>query len=256
MQYPRLNTRPSRCSGFTLIELLTSLVIGLLIMTAATSLAVTSADSRRLVKLQSELQDNSFFISQLLKQQFAQIGYRPIDLSGDARAMPIRNVQQYFPIVTGEWTQGQVLKVTGNTLSFRFDGASNPDGTPDGSVFDCLGNAVAAGTIIETDLSIQDNNLDCTIGTDSERLADDIEQMIITLGVDNNNDGSIDNVVDSAAASEADFSNAVKLNVNLLLRTRDNLTKTKKTYRFNGADIVATDNRLRKEVAFSVALRN
>jgi len=98
MSDPKPTSVRSGMSGFTLIELMISLTIGALVLAAATGLMVTAAEARNSVKHTTELQEEAFFISHVLKQQLAQIGFRNIGpLSGITRAMPIASKNTAYP---------------------------------------------------------------------------------------------------------------------------------------------------------------
>jgi prepilin-type N-terminal cleavage/methylation domain-containing protein len=247
--------------GFTLLELMISVTIGIIVVLSATGLVVTSSESRRIVKHSAELQEEAFYITHLLRQQLAQAGFRNLNSAGaGSRTIPISNRSDHYPASGSRWKNGQLIRVAGNALFYRFDGASLPDGSADRSIFDCLGNAIPAGAIIESSIALQDNNLICTVGTNTAMLIDGrqntrVEQMLITLGVDSNNDGEIDYAVDSSLASADDFENSRSITVRLLLATADNVIKHHQTYYFNGT-ATATDNRLRTEATISVALRH
>ncbi len=253
--------QPVLQAGFTLLELLISITIGMILMLAATSMVISTAESRRIVRYTAELQEEAFYIAHIIKQQLAQSGFRSIVMpTGASRAIPIANRDVHFPAVAGRWTDGQLVNATGNTLWYRFDGASRPDGTPDGSIYDCLGNAIPAGAIVESSISVQGNDLLCTVGGTTELLVDGsngtrVEGMQITLGVDSNGDGEVDRIPGTATATNADFQNAINITVRILLASEDNAINHNQTYFFNGP-ITATDNRLRVESVASVALRH
>ena len=262
MTLQKLSGPLSGYKGFTLIELMISLTIGVIVLTSATGLVVSSANARRIVKFSAELQEESFFVTHLLKQQLAQAGYRRIGIASTAtRAIPIPNLDDHYPAVTGKWLSGQLINISAGALSFRFDGASHADGTADGSIYDCFGNAVPFGVVIESSIAMQGNSLICSIGTNTTPLIDGtgdtiIEQLVFTLGVDSNNDKNIDSTVDSSVATATDYSNARNLTIRMLLASRVGVIKHNQTYRFNGVDITATDNRLRTEAVVPVALRH
>lgn len=249
-------------SGFTLIELMISLTIGALVLAAATGLMVTAAEARNIVKHTTELQEEAFFITHVLKQQLAQIGFRNIGpINGVTRAMPIASRDNAYPFESGEWEDGQLIKLNSSGFAYRFEGASLASGVADRSVYDCLGNAMPAGTIVVTTLAMQSNQLRCTVGTNSATLVTGgdgvrIEQLVVQLGVDINNNGTIDRVVDSTNATTNDYLNASHITVRMLLASRDRSVKYSKDYHFNGVDITATDTRLRTEAVVSVAIRN
>ena len=262
MSDPKPTSVRSGMSGFTLIELMISLTIGALVLAAATGLMVTAAEARNSVKHTTELQEEAFFISHVLKQQLAQIGFRNIGpLSGITRAMPIASKNTAYPFESGEWENGQVIKLDSNGFSYRFEGASLASGVADGSVYDCLGTAVPAGTSVVATVELQSDQLLCTVGTNNAILIPggtgvSIEQLIIQLGVDTANSGTIDRVVDSTTATTSDYLNARHVTIRMLLASRDNIVKYNKDYHFNGTDLTASDKRLRTEAVVSVALRN
>lgn len=247
-------------SGFTLLELLISMSIGIIIVFSASGLMLTTAESRKAVKHSAELQEEAFFVTHLIKQQLAQAGFRSMNSSPSYRSIPVPNLYDHFPAVSGSWNDGQLIRIAGNSLFYRYDGASLPDGTPDGSIYDCLGNAIPAGTIIESSISLQGNSLVCTVGTNTALLIDGsldtrVEQMNIALGVDSNNDGQIDQSIDSSVATTADFEDTRSVTIRLLLSSKDNVIKHNQTYYFNGTT-TATDNRLRVEAVVTAALRH
>lgn len=248
--------------GFTLIELMISLTIGVLVVSAAIALGTTAANSRKIVKHMAELQEEAFFVTHTIRQQLAQTGFRGI-VPGNpsARSIPIASRTTVYPEVSGEWKSEQVIRITNNTLFYRFDGASFSDGTPDGSVYDCLGNLLPQGSLPVSALSMQNNQLVCTVGADSALLIGGgqgirVEQLGFSLGVDNNNDGGVDQIIDSSAATTNDFINTRHLSVRMLLATRDGIIRHNQTYQYNGVQTTATDHRLRTEVVVSVAIRN
>ena len=256
-------SKNASCSqrGFTLLELIISFSIGTVVLLAASSLIVSSAQSRKVIKHTAELQEESIFVSHLLKQQLAQAGYRSLQpTTGASTAIPVPAVSTHYPAVTWRWAAGQLINVIGGALLYRFDGASRPDGSPDNSIFDCLGNPIPAGTIIESSISVTNNSLVCTVGTNTRLLVDGsqgvrVEQLQMTLGVDTDGDDEIDQTVSTALATQADFRNTRNLTMRLLLATEDNTVRYNQTYFFNGPT-TATDNRVRLESVVSVALRH
>jgi len=248
--------------GFTLIELLVAMAIGTIVTGAAISLYRTSIAQNQSVIYSSQLQEESFFISHVLKQQMAQIGYRPIHkakLTG--RTMPIDDLQTAFPEVANSWEMGQTIKVTGNVLSYRFHGASADDLSPDFSIFDCLGNPVAQGNVQVNQLSLQDNQLICITDNDSSVIlgASDniqVENVAYEIGIDDNADQVVDRTMDASTATNLDFINTEQLIVRLLLATPDGVTSDKQVYYFDGQELMPSDRRLRLESEISLTLRN
>lgn len=259
---PAMKSSPRSTSGFTLIELMISIAIGIIILSSAVGLVYTSAETRSIVKHSAELQEEAFFITHTLKQQLAQTGYRGIiDGNPSSRSVPVATRATSFPSVPGEWETGQVIKTAADSLSYRFDGASQLDGSTDNSVFDCLGIPIPQGSLQVTEISLVDNQLVCTVDTESIVLIGtdqgiEVEALDFTLGINNIDDNGVDQYIDASSATTEDFLNTRHVALKLLLATRDGVTRNNQTYRYNGAETTATDNRLRLEVVVSVAIRN
>lgn len=254
--------RLSNCRGLTLIELMISIVIGVLVLLIATGMIKSSISNRGVVRNMSDLQTQSYFFSSSIYQQLTQIGYRHIDHdSVDDRLLPIATYDQAFPAQSDVWADGQVVHATADSLWYRFDGASTSEGDADGSIFDCLGNSLPSGSTYEARLSLSDNQLLCTVGTDTAVLVGEsdgisVEQLNITLGVDTDDDGNVDSQIDASTASGADFLGTQQITLRMLLASRDYVTDAQQTYHYNDSEIVASDNRLRTEAVVSVAIRN
>lgn len=250
------------CSGFTLIELLVAMVIGTIVSGAAISLFKTSIARHQSTTYLSQLQEESFLISHVLKQQMAQIGYRPIiDARLNGRLMPIDDRQRAFPEIENVWDSGQTIKLTDSVLSYRYHGASKDDLTADFSIFDCLGNPVAEGAIQVNQLSLQDNQLICETDNDASAILGEsehvwVENIAYEISVDDDSDHVVDRTIDASVATNSDFTNTQQLTIRLLLATPDKIASDNLTYYFNGEEFTSTDRRLRLESEISFALRN
>lgn len=249
-------------SGFTLLELLIYIVIASLVMSSGVILFKNSASQRQTLSSSAEIRQASFLASHVLSQQFAQIGYRQIDRALVAgRVMPLAAKEAAFPAVANEWDAGQVVKSSPDSVTFRFQGASHADLTADNTVFDCHGNAVPAGTLLETTLRFTNGQLECTTVAGTSVLLGisdsiNLEQAIFEFGVDDNNDGAVDRQVPNDPAPAIDFSNVRQVTAKFLLSSDDFVSVDKQPYRFNGQELTANDRRLRVESEVSVALRN
>lgn len=249
-------------SGFTLIELMVAMVIGMVVMGAGIGLLKSAASQNRMVSNTAFLQEDAFFLSHVVKQQIAQIGYRPIDPSRiDDATMPFDSLEEAFPAVGANWEEGQTLKIEGDALSYRFYGASRDNGTPDLSIYDCQGNPIGAGDSVENQISLENNKLSCTIGSETEVMfgSDDattIESIVYELGIDDDENGTVDRYIDAATANTADFLNTRQLNMKVLFATQDNVAANYQTYNFDGEEVTATDKKLRLESEFIMQIRN
>lgn len=257
-----VTSNPRSSAGFTLLELLIYIVIASLVMSAGIMLFKSSATQRNTLAASAEIRQASFMASHVLTQQFAQIGYRQVDKSlVSGRAMPLATKETAFPAVPNEWSAGQVVKGTDTTLVFRYSGASLDNASADETIFDCHGNPVEAGTIRETQLIFQDNQLHCTTAGQTSILLGinetaDVERVIFELGVDDNSDGAIDRQIPGSAASTADLINTRQLTARMLLASEDHVAADVQPYHFDNQKLTPTDRKLRVESEITVALRN
>ncbi len=252
----------SGVGGFTLLELLIYIVIASLVMSSGVILFKNSASQRQTLSSSAEIRQASFMASHVLSQQFAQIGYRQIDRAlVNGRVMPLAAKEASFPAVPNEWDAGQVIRSSPDSLTFRFQGASRADMTADNTIYDCHGNAVPAGMLIETTLRFSNAQLECTTAAGTSVLLGisdsiNLEQAIFEFGVDDDSDGAVDRQVPNDPAPAIDFSNIRQVTAKFLLSSDDFVSIDNQSYRFNGQELTANDRRLRVESEVSVALRN
>ena len=249
-------------SGLTLIELLVAILISSVILLGITTLLASSAQTRNRVSNIHLLQEEATLASQILPQQLAQIGYRGVDTSLlDSRRLPITSLGFAFPEVNGEWAAEQTFKADSTSFSFRYGGASNVDGDPDGTIRTCIGDSVGVEDLAEVRIFLSNGALLCTDGVTTETLIGSannimVEQMIIELGVDNTDDRRIDTFKLVGDATDTDLLNTSLVRIRLLLATNDRAIKFNQQYYFNGATITATDNRIRQEIVVAATTRN
>ncbi|MFK7855664.1 MAG: prepilin-type N-terminal cleavage/methylation domain-containing protein [Granulosicoccus sp.] len=248
--------------GFTLVELLIAITIGILVVSAATAFIQRTVSESKKISDSAMLQQTAFFVSHMLNQHIRQAGYKGIDTSLiKGRLLPIAKNKDLFPLVDGVWLEGQFLKAEADSISFRFNGSSDSDGLADGSIVDCSGNSVAAGTIEQISFMHVDNKIICmgntvqeTIVGSDERLT--ISELVINLGIDETNDGSIERYVDAAVATDSDFAATREVVIRLLMVSTQALDAMGRQYQFNHALIDYPDNHYRREVVVRSALRN
>ena len=249
-------------TGFTLVELLIAITIGLLVVSVASSVLLSTVRDNVKIRDSAMLQESAFFTSHLVRQHLRQAGFKNIDSSLVAsRRIPIPRNDEVFAEITGSWLQGQYLKADANSISFRFSGSSNSSGVADGSIIDCAGNAVAENVVSDISLSLIDKKLVCSsagtqqilIGSDDTL---DVDSLTITLGVDTGGDGSIDQYVDSAAATSADFAATREILLRLVFVSNQRLDAKNHTYLNNGSEVNHPDDYYRREVVIRTWLRN
>lgn len=227
----------------------------------ATGLVLSSVTSRSVVRNMAKLQKEAYFVSSTVYQQLTQIGFRSIDPANlDGRLVPVASTEQAFPAIDGEWQAGQLMRATEYSFSYRFQGASTIDDEADETIFDCLGNSLDNSTY-EAKLSLTNNRLECSVGTEMAVLVGEdegiiVEEVVFTLGVDSDNDDGIDTQVSAKLATLDEVQNTRQVTMRMLLATRDHVVKSPQTYHFNGNEFVANDKKLRTETVISVAIRN
>ena len=203
--------------GFTLLEMLITLVIASIVLLGSTTIVSTSADARHRVSNIRKLQEEATLLSQLFQHQFSQIAYRSVDSTlVDSLQLPVQHQNLVFPAVPGEWDAGQVIKADATSVTFRHSGASTVTGDADGTIYSCLGDAVTEDDIVETRFFLIDRQLGCTVGNDTlsvsgSTAASGIEEILIEIGVDNDGDRSIDEIMLATDATDDDFANTALL---------------------------------------------
>lgn len=249
--------------GFSLIELLVAVTIGLIVIGAATKFYEGTVRSNLKIKDLAMLQESEFFTSHLVNQHLRQTGFKGIDYSiVTGTLLPIPDNKAIFPEVVGHWEAGQFLKTDASSISIRYNGYSDPNtGLPDGSIIDCSGNAVAEGTVIELTIALVNEKIVCSDGTNQENLlgADGslrVERLLVQLGVDDGDDGSIDRYVASDAASLVDMNSTREVIMRMLAVSDRELDAESQKYEFNNTEYTYTDNYYRREILVRTALRN
>lgn len=253
----------TRQAGFTLIELLVSLVVGMTLVVVAGSLYSGVVSSRVSVAGETELRETGYYLSRSLNQHLQQAGYRSVDpvrLNSD-NSFPIPDTTEFFDAVENEWAQGQYVRVDGQNLAIRFGGATTEPLAPDHSIVDCTGSPSTFDAIEVLEFTVANNQLTCIMEDGVEVLAGNdlgtvVEQMVVNIGVDDDEDRSADRYVTGALATQADMLSAVAIDLRLLLASADKVASSEQTYTFNGVESTADDLRKRSELVVFVALRN
>lgn len=143
-----------RQSGLTLIELMISIVLGLLVVLAATALLVSSKSAYLSQDEGAQMQDTARFALENINRAVRQAGFENWDK--DTQDAPIVTMPGMDPNITG-WDAKSVsatstaidtplsANVNGSDLlAVRFFGVSKPGtSVPDESIFDCAGNGIS-----------------------------------------------------------------------------------------------------------------
>ncbi|QBR85357.1 hypothetical protein E3983_07985 [Legionella israelensis] len=90
-----------------------------------------------------------------------------------------------------------------------------------------------------------------------EEIAEGVEQMQITYGVDTNGDRAADSYQSAAQVNSANnWNSVISVNINLLFATIENVNTKAESYTFNGTTVTPSDRKLRRQWNTFVTLRN
>ena len=253
-----MNTGKSSARGFTLIEMMISLAIGTLLTFTALTLYSQMSRSSSIVRTDSLLLENAYFIQQTLRQYINQAGYRPDDSTTSALLMPINTTEQAFPEVSGEWASGQYIRSVDDGFAIRFKGASASDGTADGSVINCQRTAIGESDVVSLTIKVSDGTLLCDSADEELVLIDEndglnIEELALYFGVDTNNDGSTDEYIEASTATDETI---LSVRLSFLLGSLTNVLTNSTDYTFDGVAYTPSDRKLRHETSLWVELKN
>ncbi|MDY7574237.1 PilW family protein [Actimicrobium sp. CCI2.3] len=262
---------PRCAAGFGLIEVMISITISLIVILAVTGLYLSQKSAYTTQGALSLVQEDARYLMRVLTHDLRLAGYRDIDA---ATAFPTNLAGSKLFIDA----QNDVGLHASDALTLLFYGASDTSGVADGSIRDCLGNAIGRDAVVTQTYTVQldpvsqEPSLYCTIGTVSTPLVSGVDSLQMLFVVDLDGGGTR---FSYQPAGVADLSKAVSVLVSVVLRsnTVDNL-KLASAPVFNhfgtqyapgnvapandagSVFIPVNDGRLRKRVTFSVALRN
>jgi len=251
--------------GFTLVEFLVALVIGMLIVLAATaSLIGTRAASLASADV-NELQQASAQAFQVLKQQITQAGYIPIDIAGGNRG--------YFNINAEKPTQ-----VTGEPVFFAIKGSEGGVGKSDKLKIgyapapdyfsDCMGRAIKkydSANILDSnnvrlitgEFSVDAGKLRCegNGGVGAQPLIGGVERFDVSYGVsDAAADLQIRQYVDADKVVDFKSVRAIRICLQLVASSHGNASQ--KYTDCDGVEKTSSDGKQRGVFVSIFALRN
>ena len=253
-----MNTGQFSARGFTLIEMMISLAIGTLLTFTALTLYSQMSRSSAIVRTDSLLLENAYFIQQTIRQYINQAGYRPADTTASALFIPIDSRAQAFPEVSGEWASGQYIRSVDDGFAIRFKGASDSDGTADGSVINCQRTAIGSSDVVSLTIEVTEGTLLCNSAGEELVLIDEndglnIEELAMYFGVDTNDDGSTDQYIEASTATDETI---LSVRLSFLLGSLNNVLTKSTDYTFDGTAYTPTDRKLRHETSLWVELKN
>ena len=224
-----------RQRGVGLIEIMIGLAAGLVLIGA---LAYFFLGSRQLNRTQddvSRMQESGRIALEVMGRAIRQAG---------ARA----NVNAAFPgnaLLASDGAGG-----ASDSITVRYD-------VQDGGEVDCVGNAVASGPVVYVfTVNPDDRTLRCanSPGGGTVVVIDNIANMQITYGLDAARDG----VIDSYEPRSGAVPTAAAVRVSVLVRggTENVAAGKAQTYKYDGANVPATDRYLRQVYTSTFAVRN
>ena len=90
-----------------------------------------------------------------------------------------------------------------------------------------------------------------------DEIAEGVEQMRITYGVDTDADNAADTYQTAAQVNSANnWNNVISVQINLLMATIDGVNDRSQAYTFNGVTTTPADRKLRRQWDTFVTLRN
>ncbi|MBX2886192.1 MAG: prepilin-type N-terminal cleavage/methylation domain-containing protein [Granulosicoccus sp.] len=256
-----MTTMRRRITGFTLLELMIALGIGTTVTVTGLTLYQQTTQSRNLIQAELATQESSYLLHQVLRHYINQAGYRPLgNIPSGSSVLPVKLADDAFAAVSGNWDKGQFFKLVDNGFAIRFEGASASDGSADATFVDCVGSAIAAGTVAEVEFKVDDGLFLCTTDeTEVQLIASDddvrIEQFGASLGVDRNNDLNAD-VYLSATDTLLPGDDVVAVRLSFLLASVSEVKPSNGSYKYDGIEYVSTDKKLRHESVVAVQLKN
>lgn len=154
----------------TLVELMVSLVVGLLIVLAATSIFLGTRAAFRTQDDGAAIAETGAFASAALNRMVRQGGFAFMHLDPQTNLTPesrcrVRDgrILTGSPVVTdhgpriepGQTGKPEGIDVESDSITLRFCGAGQVSGSGDGGTLDCAGNTIAADAVYEAQLKIE-----------------------------------------------------------------------------------------------------
>jgi len=242
-----------RQTGLSLVELMVAAALGMLVIAVIGNVYLAGRQAFRDQDESGRLQETGRFMLDIVSRVMHETART--DIGPENTLAPFYALA---PVAVGnvalDATDG--AGALPDTVTMRFVSASPNEQN-------CLGTningAPAAPTLVTQTLALNGTDLRCTstIGGGAAQagpLASDVEDFQIMMGIDNNNDNSIDQYVAPTTANAA-IARAVSLC--MLVRTADNMAPAPQQYvDCNGAVVNAGDRRIRRAFTKIIGLRN
>lgn len=247
---------PRMQGGFSLVELMVAAAIGLLLVAVIGNVYLAGRQSFRDQDEASRLQESGRFVLNIVSRALHDTGRTDFGPANTAGIPPVYLPGSAdYPIIPAgavalDATDGP------DTITVRYLSANLGER-------DCLGNntggAVGAPVLVAQRLELNGTDLRCTVlngagAGQTQSLASEIEDFQIRLGIDNNNDGFVD---EYAAPTTANAAISRSVSICILARTADGMAPAAQQYiDCNGAVVNAVDRRIRRVFTTVISLRN
>lgn len=249
--------RNRRTKGFSLVEFMVAATVSLLLLGGVLQIYLSSRQTYRALDAQTALQEEGRFILGFVGEFIQTAGYKSAPTVPNETAFPAADPAPGVTFNAGQFITG-VDGATTDSITIRYQGMGDGVGNPDGTIVDCLGAGIDSGqiTVMTFYLDAVDNELECDVITDvqgPQPLISNVQDLQIQYGVDNTQDGRLDDYVDSVA----DWANVSSVRIQVLLRSEDNVAVAPQGYSFNDAIVNDPgDKRVRQAYVTTITLRN
>lgn len=249
-------------SGISLVEIMVSIAISFFLLAGVLQVFLNSKQAYRTSSAFGELQENIRFISDYLPRVVRMSGYRttPADTMFTSLDTLFPQSSAHIQVVDNLGTNGSDI------LTIRYQGSGDGAGNPDGTIRDCLNQAVDSNSVVINMFSINANdelecqaiNPDAPTNVVTQILTPGVENMQILFGEDIDEDRYADRYVSPNFAG-INLNNVVSVRISVLLKSTEEVHKTIDNNSYNLLGTVFTptpDYRIRKPITLTVQLRN
>lgn len=241
-----MKTLNKNTKGFTLIEYMVGITIGLILIAGIGTFFVGMKQSTVTQNGISEVQENGRFAMYFLSNDIQQSGY----LDVEAKNFLITPFEHIAFDGHAKQTADGGDADTSDTIRISFEGDT-----------DCLGAAVAGG-VVSNSYFVDNGDLRCTGGSGAtETLISNVDSFQVLYGVDRDNNGSSDELIDAtdlAANGEADI--VVLVKIALLISSDTNVHSAAKSQSFTmldeGTTTAVSDRKLRRIFTTTILIPN